>query len=157
MIQQTIIEGLWKVEKEEKDWLWASGIEVHLSEFPGFSCYSLYIPEWGWRALQFWTANRNRWEKEGEKEKRDRDIVGETEEWRVGEREEGSVCFPFRKGEAQLGLSSGPVCPQSIACRALLSQSVLHLTPASSGGPTWAIAALSAELGQANPCPAPNL
>lgn len=150
MIQQTIIEGLWKVEKEEKDWLWASGIEVHLREFPGFSCYSLYIPEWGW------TANRNRWEKEGEKEKRDRDS-GRDRGMRVGEREEGNVCFPFGKGEAQLGLSSGPVCPQSIAFRALMSQSILHLTPASSGGPTWAIAALSAELGQANPCPASNL
>ena len=76
---------------------------------------------------------------------------------RVGGREEGNVCFPFGKGEAQLGLSSAPVCPHSIACRALMSQSILHLTPASSGGPTWAIAALSAELGQANPCPAPNL
>ena len=51
MIQQTIIEGFCKVEKEEEDWLWASGIEVYLSEFPGFSCYSLYTLDWGWLLL----------------------------------------------------------------------------------------------------------
>ena len=104
MIQQTIIEGLCQVEKEE-DWLWASGIEVHLSEFPGFSCYSLYIPEWGWRALQFWTANRSRWEKEGEKEKRDRDTVGETEEWEWEEEKKGMSDFPVGKGKLSWDLA----------------------------------------------------
>ena len=107
MIQQTIIEGLSTLPGRKG----GGGLAVGLRNWstpqwvPGFSCYSLYIPEWGWRALHFWTANRNRWEKEAEKEKRDRDTVGETKEWEWEEEKKGMSAFPLGKGKLSWDLA----------------------------------------------------